>query len=195
MVIYKATLPNSKSYIGCTVQTLAGRVRSHKCHAKFNTTKMIFHRAISKYGFENVKWEVLFETTDHSLLLQKEIELISEHKTLTPNGYNVTLGGEGVLGCTNQKGKKRTLEQKLMFRKAHEDMGKNCVLIDPINKTHKIYKTVAELCRDTKLPYKQMCIALNNSGSYFQYKIKHLKDFNELDENLYSKVLSKRNNK
>lgn len=172
MLIYCATFPNNKIYIGCTVQTLAGRKRSHKYDAKNGKTNMIFHKAINKYGFENIKWSVLFETFDHSELLKKEQEYIQQYKSLTPNGYNITLGGEGVLGCKNNKGLKRTEEQKLMFRKVHAVKGKPIIAINNKENTYKEYVNVAEMCRQLNLPYKSVknSVRLNKNYSHFSFK-------------------------
>lgn len=48
------------------------------------------HLAISKYGEENFTFEVIEWASDYDA---KEIETIAELNTLSPNGYNLTKGG------------------------------------------------------------------------------------------------------
>lgn len=90
--IYKYTSPSGKSYIGQTKQSLwerAGGVTGkgyNKCR--------VFYSAIKKYGFENFTVEILEETVEN-LLNEKEIEWIVFCNTTTPNGYNLSTGGDG----------------------------------------------------------------------------------------------------
>jgi hypothetical protein len=64
----------------------------------------VFHRAIRKYGFESFEWNVLYQSRDRDFTLNEmERHFIMEYNTFTRfnncNGYNLTLGGEGSLGC------------------------------------------------------------------------------------------------
>ena len=55
------------------------------------------HRAMRKYGIENFKLEILavINTSDWSEVNALEQKFITERNTMAPNGYNLTLGGEG----------------------------------------------------------------------------------------------------
>jgi hypothetical protein len=58
-------------------------------------------KAIAKYGFDAMNFEVLFtEHGDNAIELCKDAEvlLIEFDSTMTPNGYNMTAGGDGVSG-------------------------------------------------------------------------------------------------
>ena len=56
------------------------------------------YAAIRKYGADSVGREVLALSDDWETLCQLEIAAIASHGTLAPGGYNMTLGGEGVIG-------------------------------------------------------------------------------------------------
>lgn len=94
-IIYKYTNKiNGHIYIGQTTRP-AQRKSQHK-NSKAND---YFHRAIRKYGFDNFKYEVLYEFDLPANLLRTtlnimEIRLIDE---LKPE-YNMTLGGGGTSG-------------------------------------------------------------------------------------------------
>lgn len=101
ITIYKATcIVNNKSYIGID-SYWPHRKSDHKRNALVYNQKFIFYNAIRKYGWDNFQWEVLFQCSDeqyeHALSIM-EPQYISEHKTLTPCGYNMTAGGDGVRG-------------------------------------------------------------------------------------------------
>lgn len=89
-IIYKATAPNGKGYVGQTQKTLEDRVWHHFSPA---TNCRVFKRALDKYG-DKVKWEVLRECPIPCLDAWEQIEIL-RHKTLVPNGYNLSTGGAG----------------------------------------------------------------------------------------------------
>jgi len=80
MVIYKAEFPNKKVYIGKT-KNFQIRKTKHFYSIRYDKkTKMI--KAIIKYGFENIIWDIIFETNDENILNQKEIELIKKYDSI-----------------------------------------------------------------------------------------------------------------
>ena len=96
-LIYKATFPNGKVYIGQTTQTLENRKYQHRRDAIDLNRKSPFFFAIRKYGWENIKWEVVEEgefTVEE--LDDKEIYYISFYHSCVKdencNGYNVLKG-------------------------------------------------------------------------------------------------------
>lgn len=96
-LIYKATFPNGKVYIGQTTQTLENRKYQHRRDAIDLNRKSPFFFAIRKYGWENVKWEIVEEgefTAEE--LDDKEIYYISFYHSCVKdencNGYNVLKG-------------------------------------------------------------------------------------------------------
>lgn len=94
--IYKATFSNGKAYIGMTTKSITVRKQGHYVAAT-NGSNFMFHKAIRKYGWDDITWTVICDNIDDvSLLKQAEIESIQEHQTFyKQNGYNMTLGGDG----------------------------------------------------------------------------------------------------
>jgi hypothetical protein len=103
--IYSITnLTNNKLYIGKTTQPNPyDRWKQHlqNARSKNNTTKkssihsMPIVHAISKYGSDNFKFRVIEECTDDNVNI-RESYWIEKYNACGKNGYNVTLGGEGV---------------------------------------------------------------------------------------------------
>ncbi len=91
--IYKYTFPNGKVYVGKTKTSIEQRAGSNGCRYGDNT---LVGRAIRKYGWINVKKEILLDNLSESAANKKERELIRE---LDANnrlcGYNLTKGGDG----------------------------------------------------------------------------------------------------
>ena len=61
---------------------------------KRNKRCRLLRRAIKKYGFDNLKLELLDKNVPVALLGELEKQRIKEQKTLAPTGYNLTTGGE-----------------------------------------------------------------------------------------------------
>lgn len=96
--IYCATNKNNgMKYIGVTGQPLNDRINEHLYEARTNTGKY-FQRALNKYGFDMFQWEIVGETEVKGLAFEMEKRLIKELNTKRPNGYNLTDGGEGLIG-------------------------------------------------------------------------------------------------
>lgn len=116
MLIYKATLPNGKSYIGLTIKTIEERKIEHRCVSK-NQCNYYFHRAIRKYGWENIKWEILEDDiNDFEYLKERETFNILKYDTFMPNGYNMTLGGEGTFGWKPTKETREKIRKNALQR-------------------------------------------------------------------------------
>ena len=89
--VYKHTAPNGKVYIGITSQSLTKRWKNGKGYM----TCTAFNRAINKYGWDNIKHEVLFDGLDKEVACEIEQELIAKYDSTNPHkGYNLTYGGE-----------------------------------------------------------------------------------------------------
>lgn len=120
--IYKATnIVNGKIYIGFTYN-IRTRKNSHKC-SSFNKNahdyNLAFHNAIRKYGWNNFKWEIIYQSKDQEHTLKTmENFFIKEYNTYVGNknhnGYNITLGGEGHSGHIHSK------ETKAKISNAHK---------------------------------------------------------------------------
>ena len=140
--VYMHVTPNNKKYIGITSRTPELRWGKNGIGYKHNK---LFNRAILKYGWNNIKHEILFENLTQEEAMKKEIELISFYDTTNRNkGYNISLGG----GYTT-KGYKFTKEQR---------------------KRTSIAKTIPIYCIEENKIYKSL-IELKNVGYGNAYKV------------------------
>jgi GIY-YIG catalytic domain len=103
--IYLATnVVNGKQYVGFD-SAWPRRQGDHLTKA-FNENiqnKGYFHKAIKKYGKSKFDWVALYQSRDRDHTLNEmEQYFITEYRTYSGfedcNGYNLTLGGDGVLG-------------------------------------------------------------------------------------------------
>lgn len=113
MIIYRSINKlNGKSYVGKTEKTLETRKEWHLSSVK-QKSKFAFHRAIAKYGAESFEWVVLDTATSLEDLNNKERYFIKLFESFGPNGYNMTLGGEGQSGWVpSQETRKVWSEQR-----------------------------------------------------------------------------------
>ena len=103
--VYKHTCPNEKIYIGITKQQPIKRWGYNGYGYRKNT---LFYRAIQKYGWSNIKHEILYENLSKEEAEQKEIELIEKYKSNQPKyGYNIANGGN-TTGTVSEANKGRT---------------------------------------------------------------------------------------
>ena len=93
-LIYKLTSPSNKSYIGKTAQSFSERMRGHK---KKNSGCTALKNAINKYGWDQMKREIVEENIPEDQLNDREKYWIKTYNTMTPHGYNLTDGGDGGL--------------------------------------------------------------------------------------------------
>lgn len=103
---------NQKKYIGQTTSTIKERWNSHKYCANAlirvkaenmnnnenpevirNIPKSALYCAMAAHGIENFTYEQIVEVKDEELN-ESEIYYIKEYNTLSPNGYNLTTGGD-----------------------------------------------------------------------------------------------------
>lgn len=112
-IIYKYTSPNNKVYIG---QTIQGDLRKQQHKQNANNENYIgyhlpFYNAIRKYGFDSFKYEILNSIEDESSeiiqsrLNELEIYYIGIYDSYN-NGYNSTIGGQGISGSQHPSCKK-----------------------------------------------------------------------------------------
>lgn len=124
--VYKHTCPNGKVYIGITCQ---------KPHRRWNNGNgykdQIFYRAIQKYGWNNIKHEILYTnfTLEEANLMEQF--LITLYDSTNPEkGYNTTLGGDGSLGRLDSEETKRKKSEnhaRHMLGKHHTEETKQLI--------------------------------------------------------------------
>ncbi len=89
--------PSGKKYIGITTRTIELRWLGHRHFSKKRNLTAL-QQAIKKYGADNFLITILAEENAWIALCAMEIAAIAEHRTMSPHGYNLTRGGEGVPG-------------------------------------------------------------------------------------------------
>jgi group I intron endonuclease len=87
---------------------------------------MLVGRAINKHGVDAFEVTVLQECADPDALNAAERDWIRELRTFKPEGYNMTLGGEGILGL------KHTDETKAKMSRTRTG-----VKLGPMSPSHK----------------------------------------------------------
>jgi group I intron endonuclease len=113
--IYKATNTiNGKVYIGFD-SNWPNRKRYHKSQHKKTESK--FYNAICKYGWDKFDWEVLYQSKDGNHTLKNMETYFIEQFNSFSNGYNSTLGGDGILGFKHNKEQIQKRTNKVKGRK------------------------------------------------------------------------------
>ena len=111
--VYIHTSPSNKVYIGITSQDPLkrwGNGSNYKAHR-------YFYSAIQKYGWNNIKHEILFTNLTESEAKQREVELIAKYQSNNRNfGYNLTCGGDGVKGYVQTEETRKRISQAVKKR-------------------------------------------------------------------------------
>lgn len=111
--VYKHIFPNGKIYIGITCQELSRRWNNGNGYK--NNEYM--NNAIKKYGWENIKHEVLYSNLSKEEAESKEMELIKKLKANNKeNGYNILDGGNVSDNLTTECRKKMSESQKKLWK-------------------------------------------------------------------------------
>ena len=124
--VYKHTSPNGKIYIGITKRSVKRRWQGGKNYK----TSTHFNNAINKYGWDNIKHEILFTGLSKCDAEKKEIELIEEYDSANPaNGYNIQRGGNTPTMSkeTREKISKALKGRKYKKRRNHTEEEKRAI--------------------------------------------------------------------
>ena len=148
---------NGKGYIGITTRSICRRWYEHRFVQ--NSCGKLLSKAIQKYGDQAFEITVLASAIGDVENLKKiEKQLIVQHRTAVPFGYNLTIGGDGVFGfkqskevvervAAKKRGTKMSAKSKLKMHEAH--LGE---------KNHFFGKTHSEETKKKISEKKQGCV-------------------------------------
>lgn len=198
MFIYKITnLINGKLYIGQTSKTIAYRWYRHNYAFSNNTkNKTAIHLALKKYGKINFSIEEIDTASNIDELNKKEKYWINILNTLSPNGYNLTTGGDNkqMSDETKEKiriantGKTITEETRQLLRDSHKgyvvkQSTKDKLSIINKNKTIPEHVHISASWKNSKL-YLLKCdnifYVIRNMKFFCDAKKLHRSDLSEL---------------
>lgn len=105
--VYMHTCPNGKIYIGISHNPIV-----RWANGKGYVHNKYFTKAIQKYGWDNIKHEILYENLTKEEACRKEIELIAQYKSNQKEfGYNSSIGGEVNCGFHHSEESKRKIRE------------------------------------------------------------------------------------
>jgi hypothetical protein len=143
-------------YIGITSQN--PRIR-WKCGTGYKHSSH-FYSAIQKYGWENIRHEILFDDLTKDEAEQKDIELICQYKSNDRRfGYNIADGGlshkqtEETKQKISEKKKNISAETRARLSAALKGKRKPKELCELWSKQRKGKQTVKVLCVETGIVY------------------------------------------
>ena len=175
---------NNKIYVGQSIH-IETRVKEHFWKAKcvkdvsFNSA---LHSAIRKYGEENFSWRVL-EECDISELDEKECYYIKQYNSLSPNGYNISQGGQKFkaehnrcidCGIVIRSGAKRCLQCNYLnlrkclrpTREQLKDLIRKFSFVEIGQKFNVSDSAIRKWCKNYNLPFKRKEIKLYSEADW-----------------------------
>ena len=184
--VYKHTFPNGKVYIGITCTNVFKRWNGGLGYK----SQTLMFRAITKYGWDNIRHEVLFDSLTQEEAEATEKRLIAEHNACdAAYGYNVESGGnvgKKLAESTKQKisesrkgkrwdyfkGRHHTEESKRLLSETHKGKlanGKSplCKMVEQINGnggTVAVYKSLTIAAESVGVTKGTMSEAIKNGS-------------------------------
>lgn len=106
--VYCHTSPSGKKYIGITGSNPSKRWAGGLGYRK----NPVFYKAIEKYGWDNIRHEILEKGLTKEQAIAREIYYISLFKANEKGfGYNATAGGDGCNGTPRSEKNQRNFTQ------------------------------------------------------------------------------------
>lgn len=115
-LLYAKIFENGKIYIGIT-NNFNNRMYQHKYDAYKYNSKLPVHRAMRKYNHRTEIWAEGID--DRELIELLEIQTIKQLKENGIDVYNVTDGGESIIGVTNLKGENSPIATSKEYYESH----------------------------------------------------------------------------
>lgn len=137
--VYMHVFPNGKVYIGITSQSPSQRWRDGNGYKA-----QLVHRAIEKYGWENIQHIILFNGLSKQEAERKEIELIRIFSANNPNyGYNVENGGN-CIGTHSEQTKKKIAESNHRRKISEETRKKQSIAHSGVKMSDEQKRKISE---------------------------------------------------
>ncbi len=99
MLLYLVTGPSGKRYVGITSGAIEDRWKQHLADARRGRSRGALHAAIRLYGADAFAIQQIGSCETWGQLCEMEKAAIASYGTFRPAGYNLTRGGDGVIGC------------------------------------------------------------------------------------------------
>lgn len=107
---------NGKKYVGQTTD-VDKRWYAHQYCSKNRTDHNIYlYNAINKYGIEEFTFKIIESNVSLSEVNEREEYWIKNLNTHSPNGYNLTIGGEGTKGYKMSDETKEKISKAAKYR-------------------------------------------------------------------------------
>lgn len=199
-IIYKITNSiDKKVYIGQTINSLESRISKHISLANKDSNRTYLHRALKKHGKYNFEWEIIKYCYSKEELDEMEFNYIKQYNSMVPNGYNMTMGGEGTIGrqCSfitrkkiseSKKGIKASNVTKNKLSKLRRGIKKSSQHINNVassvskyweivypDNTKEVIKNLSAFCRNNNLSDRGMWMVAHGYRTHHKnYKCKKL---------------------
>lgn len=115
---------NYKVYVGFT-DFIDSRWQKHMYEVRKGNSSMCIHKAIRKYGIENFKFEIIYQSWDseHCLKIMEPYFIKKYNSNANIGyGYNRTFGGNGVLGrSVTEEHKQKIRDAKVKYWKIEKN--------------------------------------------------------------------------
>lgn len=143
MIVYKiSNKVNGMLYIGITTKNLEHRWKMHLNWAR-SMKPYKLHEALNILGKDNFLIEQIDSAEDFKSLKDLEKKYIKSYNCIYPNGYNLTAGGQGVLGIKFSNETKKRLSELGKIRGNKNMITKEAIEKSRISRTGK-KRTVAQ---------------------------------------------------
>jgi group I intron endonuclease len=159
-VVYMATSPSGKRYVGITSVELKKRIAAH-CSSASAGSKYPFHRAIRKYGSKSILWEIIAKDISIDEAKKIERETIAEMQLIT-YGYNATRGGEGVSRRWTKKQRLEMSKKKIRdcaSKEYRDALSKSCLASMSKDRLSSMSQITKRLWTEKKYRAKQVASA------------------------------------
>lgn len=164
--VYKHTTPSNKFYFGITN---AHDLNKRWANGLGYRTQTVFFRAIIKYGWDNIKHEIIKSNLSFDEAKELEIQLIKKHKTNVSefgresNGYNMTSGGDNVPSIFYQEDENY---RKIMEEKVYSKTRISIDCYDYFTKKYLCtYQSISQASEELNIGKQEISKNINNKSN------------------------------